>query len=309
MVGYRDGLTVEIRIQRYNAHMTENKMSFYERYLPYKSSMEVTYWVLKCAISATLNAVVVIMEYQREGDAIAAWRPMTWEWSSNLVILALIPAMVAFTNRYPLHWDTWKRYLPNYVMGSVVFSVLHVLAMVGLRKLVYAMNGQIYDFGNWPVELFYEYIKDAQSFFGIVVTLHAYRWLMRRLQGEASLLALSAEESGQAVAENLPRPERFLVRMLNREFLIAAVDIDWAQASGNYVNLHVAGRVYPLRSTMAQFETQLDPAYFVRIHRSHLVNIHRIASIEPLDSGDARIHLHDGTVVACSRRYREALKL
>lgn len=289
--------------------MAANKISYYERYLPYKSSIEVAYWVLKCAVSATLNGVIVIMEHQREGDAIAAWRPMTWEWSSNLVILALIPAMVAFTNRYPLHWDTWKQHLPKYVIGSLLFSVVHVIAMVGLRKLVYAMNGQIYDFGNWPVELFYEYIKDAQNFLGIVITLHAYRWLMRRLQGEASLLALSAEESGQTVAANLVRPERFLVRMLNREFLVAAVDIDWVQASGNYVNLHVAGRVYPLRSTMAQFETQLDPAYFVRIHRSHLVNIHRIASIEPLDSGDARIHLHDGTVVACSRRYRDALKL
>ena len=289
--------------------MTANKMSFYERYLPYKSSIEVAYWVLKCAVSATLNGIIVIMEYQREGKAIAAWRPMTWEWSSNLVILALIPAMVAFTNRYPLHWDTWKQYLPKYVIGSLLFSVVHVLAMVGLRKLVYAMNGQNYDFGNWPVELFYEYIKDAQSFLGIVITLHAYRWLMRRLQGEASLLALSAEESGQTVAANLVRPERFLVRMLNREFLIAATDIDWAQASGNYVNLHVAGRVYPLRSTMAQFETQLDPVNFVRIHRSHLVNIRRIASIEPLDSGDARIHLQDGTIVACSRRYRDALKL
>lgn len=289
--------------------MTANKMSFYERYLPYKSSIEVAYWVFKCVISATLNGVIVIMEHQREGDAIASWRPMTWEWSSNLVILALIPAMVAFTNRYPLHWDTWKQYLPKYVIGSLLFSIVHVLAMVGLRKLVYAMNGEVYDFGNWPVELFYEYLKDAQSFLGIVITLHAYRWLMRRLQGEASLLALSADESGQTAVANELRPERFLVRMLNREFLIAAVDIDWAQASGNYVNLHVAGRVYPLRSTMAQFETQLDPAHFVRIHRSHLVNIYRIASIEPLDSGDARVHLHDGTIVACSRRYRDALKL
>ena len=289
--------------------MPENKMSFYERYLPYKSSIEVAYWVLKCAMSAMLNSIVVIMEYQRVGQPIASWRPMTWEWSSNLVILALIPAMVAFTKRYPLHWDTWKQYLPKYVIGSLLFSVVHVLAMVGLRKMVYAMNGQNYDFGNWPVELFYEYIKDAQSFLGIVVTLHAYRWLMRRLQGEVSLLALSADESVQSVAANLLRPERFLVRMLNREFLIAATDIDWAQASGNYVNLHVAGRVYPLRSTMAQFETQLDPVNFVRIHRSHLVNIRRIASIEPLDSGDARVHLHDGTMVACSRRYRDALKL
>ena len=96
--------------------------------------------------------------------------------------------------------------------------------------------------------------------------------------------------------------------MLNREFLIAPADIDWAQASGNYVNLHVGGRVFPLRSTMAQLESQLDTTQFARVHRSHLVNIGRIASIEPLESGDARVHLRDGAIVACSRRYRESLK-
>ena len=288
--------------------MPADNKPLYERYLPYKSSIEVVYWVLKCVISATLNSVVVIMEYQRQGEAIAAWRPITWEWSSNLVLLALIPVMVVFTRRYPIHWDTWKRHLPVYLMASLVFSIVHVLAMVAIRKLVYAMQGQFYDFGNWPVELFYEYIKDAQSFLGIVITLHAYRWLMRRLQGEASLLAASADENEVMPVTKPARPDRFLVRMLNREFLIAPADIDWAQASGNYVNLHVGSRVFPLRSTMAQLESQLDTAQFARVHRSHLVNIGRIASIEPLESGDARVHLQDGTLVACSRRYRESLK-
>ncbi len=52
---------------------------------------------------------------------------------------------------------------------------------------------------------------------------------------------------------------------------------------------------------------QLDPARFVRVHRSHAVNLDRIREIEPTDGGDARLHLHDGSVVPCSRRYREAL--
>ena len=88
-----------------------------------------------------------------------------------------------------------------------------------------------------------------------------------------------------------------------------ATDIEWVQAAGNYANLHVRGKVYPLRSTLAELESRLDAARFLRVHRSHLVNADRIASIEPLDSGDARIHLHDGTVVPCSRRHREPLRL
>src|SRR3546814_4494547 len=96
-----------------------------------------------------------------------------------------------------------------------------------------------------------------------------------------------------------------LVRKLGREFLVAASDIEWLQAAGNYVNLRVRGRDYPLRSTIAGIAAQLDPDRFVRIHRSYIVNLDTVASIEPLDSGDARVHLQDGTALPCSRRHRD----
>ena len=77
-----------------------------------------------------------------------------------------------------------------------------------------------------------------------------------RLQGEARLLA--EPDEGPPV-EPVDRPERFLVRKLGKEFLINASEIEWLQASGNYVNLRVRGRDYPLRSTMAAIEERLDP--------------------------------------------------
>ncbi|WP_133501000.1 LytTR family DNA-binding domain-containing protein, partial [Cognatilysobacter terrigena] len=92
------------------------------------------------------------------------------------------------------------------------------------------------------------------------------------------------------------------------EFLVPAADIEWLQASGNYVNLRVRGRDYPLRSTMAQIEERLDPATFRRVHRSYMVNLDRVERIEPIDSGDARIVMQDGATVPCSRRYRAALR-
>src|SRR5690606_383646 len=104
-----------------------------------------------------------------------------------------------------------------------------------------------------------------------------------------------------------PRPERFLVRKLRKEFLVAATDIEWLQAQGNYVGLRVRGHDYLLRSTLADFLQQLDPARFARVHRSYAVNLDQIAEIEPLDAGDARLRMKDGSQVPCSRRYRDAL--
>ncbi|SON77106.1 AlgR/AgrA/LytR family regulatory protein (fragment) [Xanthomonas phaseoli pv. phaseoli] len=108
--------------------------------------------------------------------------------------------------------------------------------------------------------------------------------------------------------EPLDRPERFLVRKLGRDFLVATADIEWIQASGNYVNLHVRGHDYPLRSTMAAIEAKLDPAVFVRIHRSYLVNLGQVQAIEPSDSGDARVHLRDASVLPCSRSHLAGLR-
>ena len=59
---------------------------------------------------------------------------------------------------------------------------------------------------------------------------------------------------------------------------------------------------------MAAIEAQLDPARFARIHRSYCVNLDQVASIEPLDTGDARVHLRDGLVVPVSRRHLGALR-
>jgi DNA-binding LytR/AlgR family response regulator len=59
---------------------------------------------------------------------------------------------------------------------------------------------------------------------------------------------------------------------------------------------------------MAAIEALLDPAKFVRVHRSHIVNLEHLVEIEPLDSGDARLRLRDGSVVPCSRTFRGVLR-
>lgn len=262
-------------------------------------------WTVGLLGSAVSNSIVSWMEVQRSGSHSAWWEPVTWEFSSTLVLLALIPALAAFEHRFPFHMDTWRRVLPWHALGVSVFSLIHVLAMVGLRHLVYAAAGSNYDFGNWPRQLAYEFLKDWRTYALILLIIHFYRLVRLRLQGEARLLA--APDAG-APLEAIERPERFLVRKLGTEFLVAARDIEWLEASENYVNLHVRGRVYPLRSTMTAIQERLDPERFIRVHRSHIVNLDFLEQIEPLDTGDARLLLKDGSRIPCSRRYRAALR-
>lgn len=279
----------------------------YERYLPWKRWAEIAFWVAGAVTSAVGNTITVTMELTRAGLPFHPAEPAIWEWSSNLCHLAIVPLVVWFTRRFPPRLADWRTALPLYAAGSVAYAALHVAGFVALRNLAYRYGGSDYDFGDWGRQFFYEYVKDGRSFFGMVLTIEVYRFVVRRLQGEASLL--DAPDDDSPPVEPVERPERFLVRKLGREFLVAAADIESLQAAGNYVNLRVRGREYPLRSTIAAIEARLDPQRFRRVHRSHIVNLDHVASIEPLESGDARVHLRDGTVVPCSRRYRAELRL
>ena len=284
--------------------MTSDPRTLLDRYQPYRRFCETGFWVVNFLIAAVFNSATVLLEVERAHLDFAAWEPIVWETTSNLVLLALVPVVIAFERRVPLYFGTFRRNLPWHALASLVFCLVHVLAMVGLRKLVYAWQGDSYDFGNWPRELGYEYLKDWRSYAGILFTVAVYRLLLLRLQGEAKLL--DAPDEGPAV-EPIDRPERFLVRKLGKEFLVPAADIELLQASGNYVNLRVRGRDYPLRATMAGIEPRMDPARFVRVHRSYMVNLDCLAEIEPLETGDARLVMRDGTKVPCSRRYRARL--
>ena len=285
--------------------MSHNPSTLLERYLRRRSFWEVALWVIGLLTAAIVNSIVSWMDLQRRQLHFAWWEPVSWEFSSALVTLALLPALFAFERRFPISLSTWRRAVPWLELAAGVYSLIHVLGMVGLRHLIYGGVGLEYSFGNWPRELFYEYLKDARTYAMFLVILYFYRLLLLRLQGEARLL--TAPDTGSPV-EAVERPERFLVRKVGSEFLVAARDIEWLEAAENYVNLHVRGRVYPLRSTMTAIQERLDPQRFVRVHRSYIVNLEFLTQIEPLDTGDARLLLKDGTRIPCSRRYRQNLR-
>jgi len=112
----------------------------------------------------------------------------------------------------------------------------------------------------------------------------------------------------RAPAAQQPVVDRFLVKKLGREFLVRVADIDWIEASGNYVNLRVGTRAYPLRETMAGIESRLAGAGFMRVHRSAIVNLDRVQEIVPFDTGDGEIRLAGEVRVPVSRRYRKELR-
>ena len=126
----------------------------------------------------------------------------------------------------------------------------------------------------------------------------------------------SREDSGiserlAALIDNLspsrPTRARIAIKTGGKVMFVNLRDIDWVEAADNYACLHCNGTTHVLRETMNALEDKLDGGMFARIHRSIIVNIDRIAEMQPWFRGDYLLILKDGTKLKLSRTYRESL--
>ena len=111
------------------------------------------------------------------------------------------------------------------------------------------------------------------------------------------------DEAIERAKKSAPRDLRsafFSVRKRDRTILVAVKDVDWIEAEGKYVRIHVRDQSYLVRDAMSAVERRLDER-FVRIHRSTIVNLRRV---KELQHDDSVVVLHDGTRLTMSRRYK-----
>ncbi len=132
----------------------------------------------------------------------------------------------------------------------------------------------------------------------------AKQQIQQRRDGEIDqrLMSLLAH-----VKKELKYLERVVIKSVGRVFFLKTDEIDWIEAEGNYVRLHVGGEGHLLRETMNRLETKLNPEKYIRIHRSTIVNVERIKELQPLFSGDYVVILRGGKQLTLSRSYRDKL--
>jgi two-component system LytT family response regulator len=132
-----------------------------------------------------------------------------------------------------------------------------------------------------------------------------------RMQLSRSNPAISDDRIA-ALFENLATarnaPDRIAIRNNGRVIFLRLGEIDWIEAADNYVCLHCGKETHVLRETMSELEARLNPARFVRVHRSAIVNLDRIRELQPWFRGDYKVVLHDGTELTLTRGHREKLE-
>jgi two-component system LytT family response regulator len=152
--------------------------------------------------------------------------------------------------------------------------------------------------------------------------VHALDYLLKPFSAERFRAALgrAREHVTQRRAAAVPPPRtsgavpeaaqrsRLMIKSGGRIHFVRTAEIDWCEAAGNYVRLHVGPQEHLVRDTMSHLESQLDPAQFVRIHRSTIVNADRIQEMHSSFNGEYVVLLRGGTRLTLSRGYREAIQ-
>ena len=155
--------------------------------------------------------------------------------------------------------------------------------------------------------------------------IHALDYLLKPFSAQRFKASLShvrqqfaqrrATTLGRQVLDMLPNvqpreplKDRLGVKSSGRIHFVRIADIDWCEAAGNYVCLHVGAQSHLVRETMSRLEAQLDPRQFVRIHRSTIVNFDRIEELRSSLNGEHAVVLRDGRRLTLSRGYRDALQ-
>jgi DNA-binding LytR/AlgR family response regulator len=134
-----------------------------------------------------------------------------------------------------------------------------------------------------------------------VLAVHAYWYSQRRAPGLVM--------GGEAETGGAPRAlTRYFIRSGDDILPIDVGSIVSIAGADDYAEVSTRAGRHLVRMTLAQFETVLDPARFIRVHRSRLVNVEMIARAEPAGDGRILLHMEDGEMVQTSRTGAKRLR-
>ena len=228
-------------------------------------------------------------------------------------IESLLPDLVLLDVRMPgMGGLDVARALTGHVPFIIFFTAFDEYALSAFE--VHAI-----DYLLKPVERerFVAAIERARALVANTTAAQRHERLLALLQGEPALAsdADGRPELGDASApvssgagDQTTFPRRFLVKGDGQMYFVAVDDIDWVEAYGNYVRLHVGKGVHLIRETLGNIERKLDPGRFARVHRSSIVNLDRVARMDLWGAGDYVVLLKDGTKLKLSRWYRSRIE-
>jgi two-component system, LytTR family, response regulator len=189
-------------------------------------------------------------------------------------------------------------------------AVIFVTAYDEYALRAFEVHAMDYLLKPFDAERFKTAFQRARAHIERVTTAEAGRRLKTLLEQVLSddRIDVNAALQQPAAAPASRHLDRLMVKSDGRVFFVRVADVDYFEASGNYVRVHVGKTSHLIRETMSGIESSLNPSMFARIHRAVIVNLDRIRELQPWFAGDYIVILRDGRQLKLSRTYREQLQ-
>jgi two-component system, LytTR family, response regulator len=184
------------------------------------------------------------------------------------------------------------------------FAVLDAVGLDELPEIIFTTAYESYAIRAFELHALDYLLKPFDQVRFKAAMKHARERLDSRPPGGGRFQIGTLLESIKAQQQHL---ERLIIKADGRITFLNTLEIDWIEADDKYVHLHTAKGKRMVRQTLGAMEAQLDPAKFLRIHRSTIVNIERIKELQPLFSGEHSLLLDNGTKLTLSRSYKDKL--
>lgn len=184
------------------------------------------------------------------------------------------------------------------------FDVLREITVAPMPVVVFVTAYDQYALRAFDVHAFDYLLKpfDRERFYETLIRARAH---VQRENLDVLHQRLAAFLNTHEHAQNTSYLKRFVVKANGQVMFVPVDTVDWIEAAGNYVKLHVGKKHHLIRETLSRLEERLDPECFVRIHRSLMVHVDRIRSVQPVLSGEYIFILHNGIRVQSGRTYKE----
>jgi two-component system, LytTR family, response regulator len=187
------------------------------------------------------------------------------------------------------------------------FQVVGALGSARLPAIVFVTAYDAYAIRAFEVDAI-DYLLKPVTAERFAAAVRRVRTRLAEPPGAASAPDDPVRSLASRVAGERGWPTRFAARRGAKHYFVRVADVEWIDAVGNYVRLHAGGRSHLIRDTMKAVEARLDPARFVRIHRSAIVAVDRIASIEAREQGEYLVTLHGAIRLVASRGYSDRVR-
>jgi two-component system LytT family response regulator len=188
------------------------------------------------------------------------------------------------------------------------FGVLEAVAPRDLPVVVFVTAYDEYAIRAFEAHAFDYLLKPFADDRFFEAVAHAKAQVHQRRLGALGRELASAVRRGGLQPPVGGRVERIMARAGETTAVVRVDDIDWIEARNYCVKLHVGGREYLIRETMTRLGARLDPNKFVRIHRSSIINLDRLDSLQPYFRGGYIVRLRDGTRLQLSRSRKPAFE-